>query len=75
MTLIARINVDGRMLENSNDRVGAFVNGQVRGVAALLLWLRKTNTLPTSQFSPINKVKPLIFNCLMPQPTAPVRLK
>ena len=34
MTLIARINVDGRMLENSNDRVGAFVNGQVRGVAA-----------------------------------------
>ena len=34
MTLIARINVDGRMLENSNDRVGAFVNGQLRGVAA-----------------------------------------
>lgn len=33
MTLIAKLNVDGRTLNSENDRVGAFVNGEIRGVA------------------------------------------
>lgn len=36
MTFVGFINVDGRTLTNTNDKVAAFVNGQCRGVANLI---------------------------------------
>ena len=34
MTIISRLNVDGRMLNSPNDKVAAFVNGEVRAVSS-----------------------------------------
>ncbi len=31
MTLVCRLNIDGRFLTSENDLVGAFVNNEVRG--------------------------------------------
>lgn len=36
MTFVGFLNVDGRTLANSNDKVAAFVNGKCRGVANLI---------------------------------------